>query len=77
MQELGSNMAEITITIKDIDNGMVTVNSTPNMETMGNLFMNKGLTAAHSFAITALNAIRKESKVDSEESTQEKPTVES
>lgn len=54
-------MAKITITIEDIDGGLVTVNCDPKMEEMGNLFMSEtGLTAAHSFAILALNAIRKD-----------------
>jgi len=53
-------MAKITITIQDIENGMVTIKSDPTMETMAKMFQDDGLTAAHSFAVAAMMAMKKE-----------------
>lgn len=55
-------MARVVITIEDID-GKVKVVAEPNFETMLKMEVSgAGMTSAHGYAITALNAIRRESK---------------
>lgn len=56
-------MAKLTITIEDISNGRVSIKCDPNFQQM--MKMNEsgfGLTAAHGYALLALNEIQKESK---------------
>lgn len=56
-------MARCVIVIDDIGNGKVKVVATPNFETMGKMDLSgHTLTAAHGYALTALNAIRRASK---------------
>ena len=56
-------MAKITITIEDKPNGTVSVQATPNFETMMKMEVSgHTLTSAHGYALLALNAIRNESK---------------
>jgi hypothetical protein len=56
-------MAKVTITIEDTFDGKVKVISNPNFETMAKMDLSgDNLTAAHGYALLALNEIRKESK---------------
>lgn len=56
-------MADVTIKIKDISGGKVEVLCDPNFETMMKIDISgSSLTAAHGYAIKALNAIRAASK---------------
>lgn len=56
-------MAKITLTIEDLPGNKVKVVSDPNFETMMKMHVSgTPLTSAHGYALTAINAIRGESK---------------
>jgi hypothetical protein len=56
-------MAEVIVKIKDIKDGKVEVLCEPNFATMMEIDISgSGLTAAHGYAMKALNAIRAASK---------------
>jgi hypothetical protein len=56
-------MAEVTIKIKDLDNGKVSVQAEPNFMTMAMMDESgHGLTAAHGYALAMLREVRKISK---------------
>lgn len=56
-------MAKVTITIEDLPTGGVKVVSDPNFETIMKLHISgHALTAAHGYALAALNEIRAKGK---------------
>lgn len=56
-------MAKIVITIEDLPNGKVKTSCNPNFETMIKMHVSgNNLTAAHGYALSALNKIVEESK---------------
>lgn len=56
-------MAECIIRIKDLPGGKVSIEATPNFETMMKIDESGyGLTAAHGYALRLLNEARKTSK---------------
>lgn len=61
-------MARITITLEDLGNGGVKVISNPNFETIMKLHLSgHDLTAAHGYALAALNQIRMKAKEQTNE----------